>query len=221
MNDRERAKVIKRMKTLVADDSGKVAQIGGTSEVARPLLDQLAELGYHVESLSDLRHLGKPWKTALPTLLSWLPHVDDPGVKEDIIRCLSVPWVGDKATAALIEEFKKSVGTNPPALSWTIGNALSIVDVTGFEAQIIKLCRNPKYGVARQMLVLSLGRLRDPQAEETAVELLNDEEVKLHAIGALGTMKSKRALFELERLLTDTRAVIRKEARKAITKIMR
>jgi hypothetical protein len=34
-------------------------------------------------------------------------------------------------------------------------------------------------------------------------------------------MKSKRALFELEKLLTDKRAPIRKEARKAITKIMR
>src|SRR5207245_2484612 len=100
-------------------------------------------------------------------------------------------------------------------------NALSIVDVKGFEKQIIELCRNPKYGMARQMMVSNLSRLHDSQAEEAAVELLNDEDIKLHAIGALGTMKSKRSLFELERLLTDRRAVIRKEARKAITKIMR
>jgi len=71
------------------------------------------------------------------------------------------------------------------------------------------------------MLVLGLGRFSSPEAEEVTVELLNDEDVKLHAIIALGKMKSKRALFELEKLLTDKRAAIRKEARKAITKIMR
>ena len=95
------------------------------------------------------------------------------------------------------------------------------MDVKGFEGEIIKLCRNMKYGAARQMLVLGLGRFRSSEAEETAVELLSDEQVQIHAVGALGQMKSKRALFELEKLMTDKRAGIRKEARKAITKIMR
>ena len=75
--------------------------------------------------------------------------------------------------------------------------------------------------MARQMLVLGLVRLRSSEAEETAVELLNDKQVKLHAIGALGRTKSKRALFELEKFVIDKRAPIRKEARKAIRKIMR
>ena len=101
-------------------------------------------------------------------------------------------------------------------------NALAIVGVKGYEAQIIELCRNPKYGMARQMLVLGLGRLHSSEAEETAVELLNDKQVQIQAIGALGKMKSKRSSSSsLERLLTDERAAIRKEARKAITKIMR
>jgi HEAT repeat protein len=71
------------------------------------------------------------------------------------------------------------------------------------------------------MLVLSLGRLGGSEAEETAVQLLRDEGVQLHAIGALGKKKSKRALFELERLVADKRPEVRREARKAITKIMR
>jgi HEAT repeats len=215
------------------------------SAAAKPLLDQLAELGYRVESLSELRHRGKSWETALPILLSWLPNVDDLSVKEDIVRCLSVPWVGDRATAELINEFKRYAPILPKpsnpwvgnqlrkipdeemklspsfSLAWAIGNALSIVEVKDFEKQVIELCRNPRYGEARQMLVFGLGRLRSSEAEETAVELLNDEQVRVQAIAALGTMKSKRALFELERLLGDKEALIRKEARKAITKIMR
>lgn len=210
MSDRERANVIRRVNTLVAENPEKNERVRLSRAAAKPLIDQLAELGYHVESLSDLRHQKKSWKTALPILLSWLPHIDDPGVKADIVSCLSVPWVGNKATAELIAEFKKYAPILPrPSnpwvgnqlreipdeekrlgpffnLAWTIGNALSIVGVKGFERQIIELCRNPKYGVARQMLVLGLGRLRSSEAEETAVELLNDELVQIHAIGALG-----------------------------------
>lgn len=54
-----------------------------------------------------------------------------------------------------------------------------------------------------------------------SADLLSDEEVKLHAIDAWEKMKSKRALFQLEPLLKDKRASVRKEARKAITKVMR
>lgn len=215
---------------------------------SKPILDELARLGYDIESLDDLRHQGKPWKTAVPILVRWLPEVSDTEVKENIVRALSVPWVGDEATAELIEEFKKyapivpqqhedlsdfssgqlikrlqtAENRNPSSsLAWTIGNALSIVDVKGFERQIIDLCRNTRYGTARQMLVLGLSRLRNSEAEEAALELLDDDDVKLHAIGALGKMKAKKALLQLERVLTDKRAAIRKEARKAITKIMR
>jgi hypothetical protein len=92
------------------------------------------------------------------------------------VRCLSVPWIGKQATPQLIEEFQNAPLDS--SLAWAIGNALSIVDVKGFEKEILCLCRNPKYGTARQMLVF-------------------------------------------EELLTDKRAVVRKEARKAITRIMK
>jgi len=249
MGRNSRADIIEKarqeVKQEVLADPARREQFRKYLLVAGPLLDELAGLGYEIGTLDDLRHQGKPWKTALPVLLRWLPKIDDPGVKDSIVRCLSVPWIGNTATAALIDEFKKYAPILPKplnpwvgnrmrelseeekkagpffTLAWAIGNALSIVDVKGFEGEIIKLCRNMKYGAARQMLVLGLGRFRSSEAEETAVELLSDEQVQIHAVGALGQMKSKRALFELEKLMTDKRAGIRKEARKAITKIMR
>jgi len=75
------------------------------------------------------------------------------------------------------------------SLAWAIGNALSIVGAKGFERQIIELCRNPKYGAARQMVVLGLGRLRSSEAEEMALGLFSDEQVQIHAVIALGKMK--------------------------------
>ena len=232
------------IKQAAMDNSVNREQFQKYLAIAGPLLSELEQLGYEIDTLDDLRHLGKPWKSALPVLLRWLPKIDDPDVKDSIVRCLSVPWVGNKATAELIEEFKKYAPvllqpTNPWVgnqlqeipeeekklgpyfnLAWAIGNALSIVDVKGYENRVIELCRNPKYGAARQMVVLGLGRVRSSEAEEAALDLLNDEQVQMHAIGALGTMKSKRALFALEKLMTHTRREIRKEARKEITKIM-
>jgi len=252
MDATRRADIVEKMrqqtKREALKDPVKRQRLQNYLAIAQPLLDDLAKLGYEIDTLDDLRHLGRPWKAALPVLLRWLPRIDDLGVKESIVRCLSVPWVGRKATAQLVEEFGKyaaidavhvqdlshlssaafikHLGTiklhDPRAsLAWAIGNALSIVDLKGFEKQIIELCRNPKYGIARQMVVLSLYRVRDPEAEETALNLLNDEDVKLHAIIALGRIKSKRALFELEKLISDKRVTIRKEARKSITKITR
>jgi hypothetical protein len=249
MGKDDRAEIIetarKQIRERALGDPVGRKQLQSYLKIAGPILSELEALGYDIDTLDDLRHQDKPWKIALPTLLRWLPRIDDPGVKDSIVRCLSVPWVGNKATAELIEEFRRYAPILPSPtsiwvgnrmrelsdeekkagpffhLAWAIGNALSIVDVGGFEGQIIELCRNPKYGMARQMLVLGLGRFRTSEAEETAAELLSDEDVKLHAIIALGKMKSKRALFELERLLTDKRPAVRKEARKAITKILR
>jgi hypothetical protein len=246
LNNAERAKAIKKARTTISREPELEQRIQKSMVVAAPIIDALNDLGYKVGTLAELRHQDRDWKAALPLLLYWLPLVDDDlDIKQEIVRCLSVPWVGNKATTDLIADFKKYAPILPRptnlwvgnqlreipeeekklgpyfSLAWAIGNALSIVDVGGFEEQIIELCRNPKYGMARQMLVLGLGRLPSPEAEETAVELLRDEQVQTHAIGALGKRKSKRALFELERLLSDKRSAVRKEARKAITKIMR
>lgn len=238
-------KVRQRIKKDLLKDPVKREQFHKHLAITRPLIAELGEVGYTVDTLDDLRQQKKPWKSALPVLLRWLPRIDEPSVKDSIVRCLSVPWVGNEATPQLIEEFKKYAPMlpNPSSpwignrlmkvpeeekklgpffnLAWAIGNALSIVDVKGFEKKIIELSRNPNYGKARQMVVLGLGRLRVPEAEEAALDLLKDEQVQLHAITALGKMKSKRALFQLEELLTDTHGLIRKEARKAIIKIMR
>jgi len=216
--------IFKEIRALLHDNPALLAvrldEMRKYLALVRPIVEELHELGYRIETLHDLRHQGKPWKTALPVLLRWLPKIDDPSLKEDIVRCLSVPWIGNHATSQLIQEFTKAA-TNRLPLAWTAGNALSIVDIGGFEKDVMALCRKQEFGSARQMLVLGLGRLRDPEAETTAIELLGDETVRLHAIIALGGMKSKRALPELEPLLSDREAAIRRESRKAIAKINR
>jgi hypothetical protein len=219
INDAQRKEIIKKARAIGGENPEKRQQIEANFAVAKPIIDELIELGYGVETLADLREQGKPWKTALPTLLRWLPKIDNPDIKSEVVRCLSVPWLGNTGTAQFIEDFRKWASINE-MVAWTIGNALSIVDVNGFENQIVELCKNPTYGMTRQMLVLGLARFSNAEAEDTALELLKDESVKLQAVIAVGKMKSRRALPELERLLVDKKAIIRREAQKAITKII-
>ena len=93
MKDTERAEAIKRDRALVLEDPQKREHFVKFRALSKPIIDELSGLGYHVESLGELRHQGKPWKSALPALLRWLPKIDNPDVKEEIVRCLSVPWL--------------------------------------------------------------------------------------------------------------------------------
>ena len=187
-------------------------------KIARPVLAELANAGYdELRTIGQLRRLGRDWKSALPILMRWLPVIEDPEIKEEIVRCLSVPWVGNRLTGELIKEFEQADPRS--SLAWAIGNALSIVSVKGFEEQIVGLASDSRYGMARQMIVLSLGRMRTREAENLAVELLDDEDVKIQALSALRKMGTERSLHRLEGLLTDKRALIRKAVRKTITKI--
>lgn len=206
-----------RVQQDMKEDAGYASRVIANREAEQPIVDELRAIGYAITSISNLRNLGVPWKTALPVLIRWLPLVTTPDIKEAIVRHLSVPWVGKVATAELIQEFKNALPGS--SLAWAIGNALSIVDVRGFEKEILRLSKDPAYSIGRQMIVCGLSRLRDPEVEDTALRLLDDEDVKLHAIIALRKMKSRRALAHLEELLRDGRPSIRREAKKAITKI--
>lgn len=245
MKDIEKAELAKTIRATLLEDPVNRREFDKFEALTRPLIQELNELGYRIATIGDLRHLGKPWKSALPVLLHWLPKFDDPAVKQQIVRCLSVPWMGSTGTELFIHEFKKYAPillrpSNPWTgnrltkvleeekaampffqLAWAIGNALSIVDIKGFESQVLALCSNPGYGAARQMIVAGLSRIRSTKAEEVAIHLLDDKDVVLEAAIAVGKMKSRQALPQLERLLSDEVPIVRREARKAIANISR
>jgi len=151
-------------------------------------------------------------------LLEWLPQVQDPYIKETLVRALSVPSAKPFAAPVLIEEFRK---TEPSQtfLKLAIGNALSVVADDGVCDDIIELAQERKHGKARQLIVLALGNMKDPRAAKAAMQLLNDEVVAGHAVMALGMLKAKSSRSSLMPFLQHRRAWIRREAQKAIQRI--
>ena len=199
---------------------------GGAGSAAgdsvRVVLAELAEVGFPVASLTELRTSGMRYRPAVPVLLHWLPMVSDPVVKEDLVRALSVPWARPAAARPLIDEF---VGVDDDAdptgteLRWAIGNALSIVADDSVFDDLVRLVENRSFGKARQMVVLGLGRSKRSEVVPLLIGLLDDDDVSGHAVKALAKLGAQDARPELERMVSDPRSWVRKEAQKALAKL--
>jgi len=122
----------------------------------------------------------------------------------------------------MIDEFRRvnsSVDPTGTGLRWTIGNALEVLaDDSSFD-ELAGLARDRRYGKARQMLVLGLGKSKRPEAVEVLVGLMDDPEVDGQAVMALGKLRTPLARAALESKRDDKRAWVRREARKALGRL--
>ena len=185
----------------------------------KPILEDLAALGFNEESLADLRHSGFPYGEAVPVLLKWLADVNDPKLKDEIVRALSVPWAKPQATVPLIHEFRRVQSSDDPhgmGLRWTIGNALNVVFDDASFGDLVDIATDRRYGSGRQMVVLGLGKSKNLDAANVLVRLLDDPEVNGHALKALRKLRALIPRRRLEDMLRDQRTWVRNEARKAL-----
>lgn len=185
------------------------------------LLSDLADAGYPVASVSDLRNSGLRYTSAVAILLKWLPNVPR-GEKQEIVRALSVPWAKSLALDPLIAMFKADPVPSDPmgeSLRWAVGNALDVFwDDSRFD-DLVALTMDQRYGVARQMVVSGLGRSKRPQAVDVLIKHLDDPAVSGHAVKALGKLRDPRARTALESMTQDGRAWVRKAAEKALSRL--
>lgn len=184
---------------------------------ARGVLAELAAAGFEIETVADLRRRGR-YSRAIPILMQWLPRIDDAYVKEDIIRTLSVPWA-KKSAPLLLAEFEKADDSSETGLRWALGNALEVHASDAIADDLIRLATTPEYGAARQMVVVSLGKLNVDGVDEVLTELLSDESIVGHAVMALGQRRAKSARSRIEALLSHPKPWVRKEAKKALKQI--
>ena len=71
------------------------------------------------------------------------------------------------------------------------------------------------------MLAAALGNMKSAVAVDVLIELLNDDEVAGHALMALGKLKAFKARLHIERFLDHGKPWVRKEARKALAKLIK
>lgn len=223
-------------------ESNREALIAASRRAEAPILAELAQLGFQLEWVSDLyRKLRsdifdtgnkilqveqvsdlyrKPidYRAAIPTLIKWLPLVDDRAVKMELVDALSIKWAKPAAARPLIEEFREAPSEDIN-FKWAIANALSVVaDVSVFD-DIVELVRDKRHGRAREMLAVALANMKDPRAVDVLIELLDDEEVAGHAVLALRKLAPPEERSAIERFVDHPKTWVRNEARRALAKI--
>lgn len=192
---------------------------------AAPLLQELAQAGLRLEVVADLvknelyRNKAN-YEIAMPILLRWLPHIEYRHLKEDIIRTLSVPWA-KSAVPVFLEQFQKLHDPEGTGLKWVIGNALEVLADDNIFDELVEIVRDKQHRRAREMVVLALAKMKNPQAVDVLIELLDDEEVAGNAVWALRKLGAKAAKARpyIEPFLTHPETWIRNEAKRAIAKM--
>lgn len=194
--------------------------IVANKDASIPILAELSQAGFEIQWISDLYNKRFNYKSAIPILIRWLPQIENPDIKETIVRALSVPWA--KHTSAqrlLVEEFHKLGPEFNLGLKWAIGNALSVVADDDVLIEITELIQDEAHGKAREMLVVSLGNMKSPHIVNFLIELLNDKDLDGYAIKALGKLKAVKARPMVESFLIHEKGWVQKEAKKALARI--
>ena len=102
---------------------------------------------------------------------------------------------------------------------WFISDCIYQIRSKSFVKEYLDIVSNRVFGRNRQMIVLLLGKLKEESAVPTLIDLLEDEEVRLHAISALGEFKREEFRCYFERFQNSTNTGWRKCAKAAIKKL--
>ena len=102
---------------------------------------------------------------------------------------------------------------------WFISDCIYQIQSKSFVREYLDIVSNRMFGRNRQMVILLLGKLNEESAIPTLIDLLEDEEVRLHAISALGEFKREEFRCYFERFQNSTHPGWRKYAKSAIKKL--
>lgn len=193
-------------------------------QAAAGLLADLEEAGFSVSTLAELRERGVGDRRAVPVLVKWLPEVEYPPLKRDLIATLGSRWARPGAARPLIEEFRRinpAEDTGATSARWSIGDVLERVADESVLDDLIEIATDVGHGRNRAFVVVALGNMGKARDEVLPVllELLGDDEVAAYAVMGLGKLKASEARAGIERFLDHPEAWVRKEAKKALEKL--
>jgi len=179
------------------------------------LIEQLNAAGFPVRNVSDLYTQKHDYRSAVPLLVAALHEVQNNEVLEEIVRALSVKWAKPFAAKPLVELFGCTSDDRELGLRWVVGSALAVVADASVFDELVRLVRHRGYGRSREMLPLALAGMKSAKADQILITLLDDEDLKGHAMMAINKRGVMIDRASLEKVLEDPRAWVRKEARKA------
>ena len=181
---------------------------------------RLREVGISIDSIYDLVNSEASYAIAIPILIDLIENerLKHSQIIEGVVRALAVKEAIGIANKSLIRLYLSS-SEKSDFYRWAIGNTMEVIITDEDLEEVLPIVSNSENGISRQMFISALGKIKSEKAEEILINLLDDEQVRLHTIEALGKMKSKKAKSKIELYSKNSKGVIKKAALKALKKI--
>lgn len=188
--------------------------------------DDLAAAGFDRSAGIALHEWVATRRDVVPILIHWLVLVDDPQRANASARALTFRWAREAYdplvdALPLFTERSRSDSVEHPErwanAAWAVGNAIDVLWRDDRFDELAGFVRDPTNGKARQMVLYGMRKSKRPEAADVAASLVEDPEMRLHAISVLMKHPSEQARAGLERLLGLP--VVGVKARKALERL--
>ena len=152
-----------------------------------PLLQDLAKVGFLVDSVWALVNTADPYSPALPTLLEHLPREYPAPVREGIARALALP-AAKFGRSLLISQYKSE---QEPRVKDAMAAAIAATADDEVIVDIIALARDKRHGPSRLLLLSALECSDTAQAQEALILLQDDDELEKEITTILRRRKNR------------------------------
>ena len=177
---------------------------------------ELLNLGFQFQVLNQAEILMPKYKDAiLPIVIKYYKAAKLKNEKRYLLGWFHHRGL-DEVVPMLLEDYYSD---DPDIDKWEIGDRLYQIRSKKYIDDYLKIISNSSYGRDRQMVILLLGKLKEERAIPILIDLLDDEEVCLQAICALGDFKREEFRCYFERFQDSTQPGWRKYARAALKKL--
>lgn len=181
-----------------------------------PFLLELRELGYEFEIPDQVKgFLPKHKATILPLATKYYQQVKYFNEKDYFMSFFHFKGF-EEVIPMLLADFYSDI---PQLTRDFIGDTLYQIRSKKYIGDYLEIITNVEYCHSRQMVVLLVGKLKVENAIPILIKLLEDDDVKGHAIAALGEYKKEEFRKHFERFQDNKNSFIRREALKALKKL--
>jgi len=175
--------------------------------------------GMELDSVYDLVNKHNNYPQAIPTLLELLGEVDNPNIKEGIVRALAEKSAIGVAADRLIQEFRR-VAPHNPGLGWVIGNSLAFVARKEHVPAILALLNDKRFGDARQPLPDALKVADRSTAVAACRWLLEDPDTRWCTLKLIGRRKLTELGEGVKRIADGPKHPMQRDAAKVYAKLI-
>lgn len=183
-------------------------------------MNELRDLGFEFETSNDaLGFIPKHKKVIVPIAIKYYQlakEIEKPNEQNFFLSFLYIKGFDD-VVPMLLEDYYSEKTSD--LTRWFISDCINKIRSKRFVKEYVDIVTCKRFGLNRQMIVLLLGKLKEESAIPILIDLLEDEDVRLHAIIALGDFKREDFRCYFERFQNSTHSGCRKYAKAAIKKL--